>query len=344
VKAGSSLPVAIAVVLALGGAASAQPSAQTAAATAQFDKGRALMKQKKYEEACAAFESSQKLDPQWGTLYNLATCYTATGKLASAWAAYRELAQRDTNAPRRKDSAKRAKALDKRLPRLLVKVPAAPPDLAVTLDGADITSAVDTETPIDLGPHKLHASAPRHKDFDATTTIRDEGKTVVVSIELAPAPVEPTTPVAERHGKRATSNAPPVAERAADRPGDDRREPSRRGTYGVIAAVGGVALVGTGLIFGRLASDKWSQAKALCGDDLACDNSADLMTGNALVADARSQATISTALVIGGAAAIGLGAVLYLTAPSDGPRRETAWRVVPSAGPGSVAVTLGGRF
>jgi Flp pilus assembly protein TadD len=77
------------------------------------------MKEKNYPEACAAFERSQKLDPQWGTLYNLATCYAQSDRLASAWVAYRELAQRDTNPARRKDAAQKAKDLEKRLPRLL---------------------------------------------------------------------------------------------------------------------------------------------------------------------------------------------------------------------------------
>ena len=55
-RAGSKLLVACMLA---SGSAHAQPSAQAAAATAQFDKGRALIKQNKYPEACAAFEQSQ---------------------------------------------------------------------------------------------------------------------------------------------------------------------------------------------------------------------------------------------------------------------------------------------
>jgi len=161
-------------VLAIGSPARAQPS--VASATAQFDRGRVLMKEKKYGEACAAFELSHKLDPQSGTLYNLADCYTHTGKLASAWAAYRDLAQRDANLPRRKQSAKLAaalensRALEKELARLKVKMATGQGQdlaagavdvkgvkvLAAQLDGADPKTLRDT---LDQLKGKLKTSA-----------------------------------------------------------------------------------------------------------------------------------------------------------------------------------------
>jgi hypothetical protein len=353
---------ALGALAALGTPAAAQPSGQAAAATAQFDKGRALLKDKRYAEACAAFEQSQKLDPQWGTLFNLAACYAQSGKLASAWAAYRELAQRDTNAGRRKESARRAKALDKRLPRLAIKAADAPVGLVVTLDGADVTGLVGTDSPIDLGPHKIHASAPNHKDFDAATTITDEARTAVVAIALEPA-AEPahaparSAPVAIRPSPVAIRQEPaarrdpvgkeppaPVEAPAAGVAAVDAAPRSRRRTYGVIVAAGGGALVVTGLVFARLASSKWSDAKALCGDDLMCDTNSDLAAGNQLVSDARSQATLSTAFVIGGAAAIGVGAYLFLTAPSGAGATSTALRITPGASPEGLSLTVAGRF
>jgi hypothetical protein len=355
----------VAAIAALGRPAAAQPSGQAAAATAQFDRGRALMKEKKYADACAAFEHSQKLDPQWGTLYNLAGCYARLGKLASAWATYRELAQRDTNPTRRKDAIKRATELDRRLPRLLLTAAKPPAGLAVTLDGIDVTGLVGTENPVDLGSHAIHATAPGRVDFQATAAITSEGKTVTVAIELAPAEPpravkppprpEPTVaPVAP--GSDAARPTAPVARQARaaqTRPG---REPSsepeagpgepprsRRRIYGAIIAGGGGALVVTGLVFGRLASSKWSEARALCGDDRMCDTQADLARGNQLVGDARSRANLSTGFVIGGAAAIGIGAILFATAPHDA-RSHTALRLTPGIGPDAVSLTLDGRY
>jgi len=353
-----------AAIGALGRSAAAQPSGGAAAATVQFDRGRALMKEKKYADACAAFEHSQKLDPQWGTLYNLAGCYARLGKLASAWAAYRELAQRDTNPTRRKDASKRATELDRRLPRLLLTAAKAPAGLAVTLDGIDVTGLVGTENPVDLGSHAIHATAPDRADFDTTAAITSEGRTVAVAIELAPAAPRAVKPpprsepavAAAAAGSGDARLAAPVARpqpgaEARPRPkpsggleaGPSDAPRSRRRIYGVVVAGAGGALVATGLVFGRLASTSWNEARALCGDDRVCDTPADLARGNQLVSDARSRANLSTGFVIGGAAAIGIGAILFATAPRDAPSRS-ALRLTPAVGGSAVSLTLEGRY
>ncbi|HMG23581.1 MAG TPA: tetratricopeptide repeat protein [Kofleriaceae bacterium] len=371
-RRGLAIWAAIAIS-ALAAGAAAQPSGQAAAATAQFDRGRAMMKENNYAEACAAFERSQKLDPQWGTLYNLAVCYAASDRLASAWAAYRELAQRDTNPARRKESAKQAKQLESRLPRLTLTAPNAPPGLAITLDGVDVTALIGTESPIDLGRHTIHASAPGYADFDRARTVVDEAKRVKLAIELvplgrgerprptdvdpAPAPAAPAAPAepAERGDRtdapaaaHADSSAEPAAAPDESPGGSDRAaEPahgSRRRTYGILVAAGGGALLASGLVFGQLASSKWDDARARCGGDLTCDDPGDLAAGSQLVAEARSRATISTVLVIGGVAAVGIGAALVLTAPRGDPAASTALRLTPAAGPGAVSVRLEGRF
>ena len=73
--------IATAIVLGLGGVARAQ---SVKAAEEAFEKGRELMEAKSYADACAAFELSQRLDPQYGTQYNLAGCYAAQDKIVAA--------------------------------------------------------------------------------------------------------------------------------------------------------------------------------------------------------------------------------------------------------------------
>jgi hypothetical protein len=367
----SSCVIVMSSVLALARVGGAQPAApppapapQVEAAVAQYERGRALMKAKHYAEACDAFAQSQKLDPGWGTLYNLARCYELIGKLASARATFRELARLDTypalaaeikperDLARRKDAGSRASALDKRVPGLRLTSSSAPAGLLVTLDGVDVTSLLGTDHPVDLGAHKVHASAPDRKDFDATTTITDEGKTVAIAIELLPA--DESGPVAAPRAANATPEASgsPTAVVGTESPpadttkltgpdGPDTAPPGRRRTYGVILATGGGALVVTGLVFGALARSKWSEAEDACAEHI-CSNARALNEG--LVSDARSRATISTALVIGGAAAVGAGVVLFLTAPSRAHTTSTALRVTPSASPGVVSLVVDGRF
>jgi hypothetical protein len=349
----------VAVISFWASTAAAQGSAQSAAATAQFDKGRNLMKEKKYGEACAAFEQSQKLEAQFGTQFNLADCYGHMGKLASAWVTYKELSQRDTNDGRKKEAARRAKELDKRLPRLLLKAASPPAGLTVTMNGNDATSLIGIDSPVDLGDYKIHAKAPGYTDFDSTAKIVDEGKTVTVAIELdkgslkgpdktvkVPEKTPEKTPAKtpERTAEGTPAGTQPTGEDDGQRDTAGAAPKSHRKTYAVIAGAAGIALVATGLVFGNIANGKWSDAKKLCGDDLTCDNANDLAQGNKLVSDAKTNANISTGLFIGGAAAVAVGAVLWFTAPSAKPSSSTALRVTPHAGPDGVGVTLGARF
>jgi hypothetical protein len=329
-------------ICAAGGAAQAQTATTSAAATVQFDKGRSLFKAGKFAEACAAFEQSQKLEAAFGTLYNLAGCYMKIGKLASAWVAYRELAQRDSKAARKADSARRAKEIEPRLPRLLIAVSekaskAAPPGLVVEMNGQDVTSLIGVENPIDLGSYTLVARAPQFKDAEASVEVTSEGKAVTATLELERAPREVAPPVAP----------PPVAPvvkatDAPDKPIDDEPAPaSHRRLYGAITGGAGVALIGTSLVFGSLASGKWSDVKKLCGDDATCDpdQSAE---GRRLSDAAHRNATVATGLAIGGAVAVGVAAYLWFTAPSRA--SHTALRLVPGAGPTSAGLTLHGQF
>jgi hypothetical protein len=331
-----------AVLCAGAGRARAQAPTTAAAATVQFDKGRALLKDGKFPEACAAFEQSQKLEPASGTLYNLAGCYVKLGKLASAWVAYRELAQRDSKPSRRTDAAKQATQLEPRLPKLAITTTATPPGLVVTMNGQDVTALLGVDSPVDLGSYKIVAKAPSFKDRETSVEIITEGKTVKVVLELEPAaihePAPATPPPAPAVTPAATVTREPV-KRTDD--GEPSQPASHRRTYGAIMGGSGVALIATGLVFGNLARGKWNDVKKLCGDDLTCDpgQSAE---GTRLSDAAHLDGNIATGLVIGGAVAIGVGAYLWLTAPPRADR--TALRIIPGAGAANVGLTLQGGF
>jgi len=338
-KRAPGILITCAIVCAGSGASRAQTPTTSAAATAQFDKGRSLFKAGKFAEACAAFEQSQKLEAAFGTLYNLAGCYMKIGKLASAWVAYRELAQRDTRATRKADSARRARELEPRLSRLVITVPGAPSGLVVTMNGQDVTALLGVENPVDQGRYQIVAKAPQFKDRETTVEVVAEGKTVTAALELERAPREappPAPPVAE---------VTPVATKIEDAAKPEREpEPapaSHRRLYGALAGGAGVALIATSLVFGSLASGKWSDVKKLCGNDATCepDQSAE---GRRLNDAAHTDANIATGLAIGGAVALGVGAVLWFTAPASA--SGTALRLQPGAGPTSAGLTLVGRF
>ena len=63
-----------------------------AAAQALFDEAIKLIGSRSYGEACPKLEESERLDPAMGTRFQLAQCYEAVGRTASAWAGFLELA------------------------------------------------------------------------------------------------------------------------------------------------------------------------------------------------------------------------------------------------------------
>ena len=81
-----------------------------AAARVLFMEGRKLAASGDYPAACTKFEASYQLDPGIGTNFNLADCYEHTGRIASAWARFLDVAAatRVANQPERERVANRS--------------------------------------------------------------------------------------------------------------------------------------------------------------------------------------------------------------------------------------------
>jgi len=325
---------ALLVVALATGPARAQSQEGTSSALAEqlFNQGRDLVKANQWAEACPKFEASLRYDPVLGTRLNLATCYEHIGKLASAWGLYREsieLAKKAGDTRRAEYAQKQAAALEPRLPRLAISAPANPPaGFAVKRDDTTVdTGALGAALYVDPGTHQIAASAPGFETFTVTVTL-SEGKTETVAVpRLTAAPAAP-----------AVASQPATQPEAAPVTGI---APRRR--YLALGLGGsGVVAVGVSLVFGAQASSKFSDAKQLCGANLACTDMAAFTRDRQLISDARSKATVSTALMIGGLAAIAGGAVVLLTAPRA-PERATA-HIVPVPHDGGAGLAVAGAF
>jgi len=262
-----------------------------------------------------------RYDPVLGTRLNLATCYEHIGKLASAWGLYRdsiELAKKAGDVKRADYAQKQATALEPRLPKLAISAPANPPaGFTVQQDDTTIDAGgFGAALYVDPGTHKITASAPGFEPFAVTVTLV-EGKTETLAIpalQAKPVPAQVTDSSTHPSERRdATELTVP---------------PSRTRKYVAIGVgAAGVAAVGVGLVFGAKANSTYSDAKALCDPNLVCSSPADYGKAKELMHDARSRATTSTVLVIGGGAAIVTGAIVLLTAPHA--REQASARIVP---------------
>src|SRR6266851_1461448 len=88
-----------------------------AAAEALFRAGRAAADKGDYVTACPKFEESNRLDPEVGTVFNLADCDEHLGKIASAWQLFKEVEQRLSASDERASIASsRAASLEPKLP------------------------------------------------------------------------------------------------------------------------------------------------------------------------------------------------------------------------------------
>ena len=311
------------VVALLCSVARAQAPAKTPdqlAADEAFKKGRELIKQGNFIDACDEFNKSQHLDPANGTLFNIAQCSEQIGRLATAASAYRELIKKDTNAERLETSRKALAELEPRIPKIIAKIDNPPKNIVITLDSKSGSASILPNEPVEanFGEYTLVARARGYTEMISKFRIGEEGSTKTVEVTLLPG--GSNSDIIKKPGERST----------------DRPPRNIRKLAGMGLTVVGAATLGTGVVFGVQARSKWNDAKAACGG-ATCDTMEKLGNANALGDQARSKATLSTIFVAGGAVVAGAGIALWVTAPKS-------MQVTPTASESGAGVTLSGSF
>lgn len=331
------LACVLALALLSGAAHADTPSDKAAAAEALFQEGRALMAKGDYPSACPKLKASHHLDPGYGVLFNLAECFMGMSMTASAWATYREaagMAKAAGQKDRLDKAEKRAAGLDAKLEKMVVSVASPPPGLGVKRDGVALDPATwSVALPVDPGMHTVVVEAPNKKPWRSQVSTQGPGSTVTVAVpalEDAPNPAGTASVAPKPEGTASVAPTTPLP--------DDGR--GTRRTVGLVVAGAGVAGVAVSAVMGSLASGKWSDAQDNhCRTDVLCDP-----TGVALASDAKTFATVSTALFIGGGALAVGGGVLFLLSLGSGKKEGASLAIVPSAGPKSGGISAIGRF
>ena len=316
--------------------AHAEPSADDKAlATMLFQQGRALMVDGRIPEACQKLEESQRLDPAGGTLLNLALCHEQEGRLARSWSEFNEamlVAKRDGRRDREVEAANHVGALEPRLSRLTVVVPAAVQveGLVIERDGRELgRGAWSTAIPVDGGEHVVRATALGREPFTTTIVIGKESDARTIEIPVLATPVVVVT-------------SPRVSAAAAAPETPMTAATAARLRWGGIGTAGvGVALLGAaGYALATALSAKDASASHCFPD--GCDP-----MGIQSRSDAVSRGNLATILGVSGAVLVAAGATLYYVgrrAAAPGREAGISARFALGAAPDTVMAGLAGAF
>lgn len=260
---------------------------RTLEADRRFTEARALVDAGKYAAACPLYARSLELDPAIGTEFNLADCQEHVGQLASAWRHFRDVestAHRVGKADREASAKQRADALEAKLGRIVVTMPAGVAAESVTLDGAPL-ERLDLETPggarAEPGAHVIAVTAEGRPRWSAPVTVRAQAV--------------------------ATVRAYPPAAPAAPPPAPSRTQRHVALGLGVL----GVAGLAVGSAAGIVSLVNHGSASDQCAVPTACGS----RDGVAAWDRATAAGTVSTIGFAVGAAAVAAATVLWLTAP-----------------------------
>jgi hypothetical protein len=259
-------------------------------AEALFREATDLFKDGKFAEACPKFAESNKLDPQRGTLANLARCHEADGKKALAWADYTqllELSKRANDEPRAEYAQKKIDEIQPGLPRVQLAIEEGVQVKELALDGAPLgIAAVGTTFPVDPGKHELRATSSDGKTWAQTFDAPESSVTALMIHAPKPEPPPPPPP------------PPPVrSPRTWQRP--------------VAIAVGATGLAGI-IVGSTLAAVVFVRKSDV---DKNCVGKSCNSVGFEAQQDAWTFSTAATIAFIAGSALSAGGAVLFFTAP-----------------------------
>jgi hypothetical protein len=294
-----------------------QPPQDPLAAEALFTEGRAAAKRGEFVTACPKFAESFRLDPAPGTLLNLADCEEATGKIASAWLHYRQVAEMFPKTDDRVAYAhQRVQALEPHMPKLTIELAAgSSTDTTVQRNGVSLGAAsLGTPLPLDPGVHVIIVRSKGRIDRRYVVELgADQKQSVLVDVgDLAPPPA-PVQPDTSWWGPRRTA--------------------------GVVLGSVGVAAVAAGAVTGVMVMDRKRALKDHCDAQNRCDTE-----GISLAQDGRTLSAVSTIAFITGVVSIAAGTTLIATGSGVSNTSAQTTRLEPVVSRGQTTLWLTGAF
>jgi hypothetical protein len=330
--------VTLGVLLGLGISSTAFAQS-TAEAEGLFKEGKRLMGEKKYAEACAAFEASQNKDPLPTTLVNLADCREKNGQIATAWGLFLE-AERQTRGDKKqkalsKTVKERAGKLEARVSYLIINVPdeSRVDGLVITRNGEPVDELTwNRALPVDGGNYLIAGKAPGHEEWTTSVTVdaeKDKQSVDVPKFKSLPVTVEDPKdpPIEDPEEKRLPDDERPA-------PGGGGMSGKRKAAIGI--GVLGVVGLGVAGYFELDARDKYDQSLEETDD----------MRQNELFDDAVASRKLAIGTAIGGGLCVGVAAFLWFTGGSTSRDESDAQglRVLPTVGPDGFGLAFSSSY
>ncbi|MBW2454753.1 MAG: PEGA domain-containing protein [Deltaproteobacteria bacterium] len=297
-----------------------------------FKAGVSLQKVEDFEAAIAAFESSLRLYPSKGAMFNLANCLRATHRYGEALKVLQRL---DLEYGRALDPAMRA-AVDRQLEELRNLTAA----LVVQVDQAGAEVMVDGKvighTPL---PEELWLSPGSH-----TIEVRLEGyEPAKVQVELVPRE-QTTRQITLEQATSAPAPPPPDKPQPDGDPAPEPPLPPPDEGTGPLTTAGWITgAVGLAALAGGAVTGIW--ALSVDGDlaDACTDGNCPVDRGTDI--DRLDTLTTTTNVLLPlGATFTAAGIVMLLVDQPTSPRSDDAPRLGLSLGPGLFGIAMGGRF
>ncbi len=285
-------------------AAQATPSPdQLKAAREMFQDAYKDEQEKRYTQALDKFQRVAAVKESASVRYRIGSVLEALGRLRESRDSFRALAATKPNltGPEKEiadNAAERAHLLDKKIPRLVLRLQPNPPaDARVSIDGAPVpASTTPRDIELDPGEHHVLASSPTSKLTETKVTLTEGGQVEVMVLLESNAPSPPPPPPVE----------PPAPE-----------PPRRNNTLAYVAIGAGGVLLVTGLVLLGIREGDVSDIKKGCGADGACPAGSD----RSGLQSKHDQAALFGPLGIGvgimGLAAAGTGVFLLLRRPAS---------------------------
>jgi len=280
---------------------SAQTDEELKAARELFQEAFKDEQERRFPEALEKFRRVAKVKESASVRYRIATVLVSMGRLREARDMYRALAAEKSSLAASDQeiadsAAERAAELDRRIPKLAIRLPDdPPPDVRVTIDGAPVpVSTTARVIELDPGEHVVSATARGSASHEQVVTLSEGTDEVSHTVTFTSA-----------SGSDATSST-----------GAGRGQ-----TLGWVAVGGGAALLVTGSVLLAVREGLIDDIEAACPSNVCPVRLRDAVESDR--EDAKLFGPLGGALAVAGLVAIGAGIYMLVRSPSAPPTALT---------------------